>query len=471
MRGIRSRRRICSTSFSAAKRCRRSRRATARAFPTSSRSTVCRAPRASRPGQKLILPAGVSKNTTEPVVDQGIYPDAGGAGVKTGRCRGEERVGPRHRKLRKSIVPPSRSADQLAASRAASRALAVNIPSAVAEVAADDAAQKRAIRSACRYARTAGRRRTGSGHGCRPSAAAQAAKWWRSSSSNCSPIRATIRSRTTARSVCRKTRRSVTTPTGSACARATCGVMNGMRGTSAVRVGKRLKLDFSKVDAGTVRERARCVSPGLQEQFFANHRIVATSEHVVKPGESIWVLAERRYNVPVWLLRQYNPDLDLALVRAVHPSRHSGSGEPRSVTAEASRAGTRAGPRARLWRRAVARGNALLPHRVALIGESSTAVSIRLSALERHRRRDFSLRSGGTTVAGDRRHIAYRSGAALARRSRLGRDRRADGSARAQRRRHLPDRSRFARIAAFWSLIPARRVVIANSTSRTPTPR
>ncbi len=91
--------------------------------------------------------------------------------------------------------------------------------------------------------------------------------------------------------------------------------LNGMRGTSSVRVGKRLELDFSKSTPEQFETARVAYHQGVQESFFAKHRIVATSEHVVRPGESIWVLAERRYNVPVWLLRQYNPDLDVALVR------------------------------------------------------------------------------------------------------------------------------------------------------------
>ena len=35
----------------------------------------------------------------------------------------------------------------------------------------------------------------------------------------------------------------------------------------------------------------------------------------VKSGESLWVLAERTYKVPVWLLRQYNPDVNLDRVQ------------------------------------------------------------------------------------------------------------------------------------------------------------
>jgi membrane-bound lytic murein transglycosylase D len=91
--------------------------------------------------------------------------------------------------------------------------------------------------------------------------------------------------------------------------------MNGMKGTSAVRVGKRLKLDFSKATPEQFEGARLAYHQNLQEQFFANHQIVATSEHVVKPGESIWVLAGRKYNIPVWLLRQYNPDLDLSMVK------------------------------------------------------------------------------------------------------------------------------------------------------------
>ena len=91
--------------------------------------------------------------------------------------------------------------------------------------------------------------------------------------------------------------------------------LNHMHHTSAVRVGRRLKLDFSKVSTEQFEATRMAYHRALQEQFFADHQIVSTSEHTVKSGESIWVLAGQRYDVPIWLLRQYNPDLDLARVR------------------------------------------------------------------------------------------------------------------------------------------------------------
>ena len=53
----------------------------------------------------------------------------------------------------------------------------------------------------------------------------------------------------------------------------------------------------------------------LQEAFFVQYRITDTHEHRLKSGESVWLINRRQYQVPEWLLRQYNPDLDFNRVR------------------------------------------------------------------------------------------------------------------------------------------------------------
>jgi len=90
--------------------------------------------------------------------------------------------------------------------------------------------------------------------------------------------------------------------------------LNGMRG-AGIRSGQRFILDFSRVPVDEFERRRLDHHRALQERFFARYRIAGTSEHVVRRGESVWVLAERRYKVPVWLLRQYNPDVDLAMIK------------------------------------------------------------------------------------------------------------------------------------------------------------
>ena len=86
--------------------------------------------------------------------------------------------------------------------------------------------------------------------------------------------------------------------------------LNGMRYGQPVVIGQRLSLDFSRVSATEFEHRRIAYHQALQESFFKRYRIAGTSTHVVRRGESLWILARRRFEIPLWLLRQYNPDLD-----------------------------------------------------------------------------------------------------------------------------------------------------------------
>lgn len=87
--------------------------------------------------------------------------------------------------------------------------------------------------------------------------------------------------------------------------------INGLRFGEPVVVQQRLRLDFSDVSPDAF-ERIRVeYHRSLQEEFFARWEIEGTVTHQVGRGDSLWVLSTRRYDVPIWLLRQYNPDVDL----------------------------------------------------------------------------------------------------------------------------------------------------------------
>jgi len=91
--------------------------------------------------------------------------------------------------------------------------------------------------------------------------------------------------------------------------------LNGYSFRQPVVIGNRLKLDFSKVNKEEFSARRFRYHRELQEAFFTRYRITDTQVHRLRSGESLYVLTLRRYKVPVWLLRQYNPDLDLNRVR------------------------------------------------------------------------------------------------------------------------------------------------------------
>jgi membrane-bound lytic murein transglycosylase D len=91
--------------------------------------------------------------------------------------------------------------------------------------------------------------------------------------------------------------------------------LNKLHKDAGVRVGRRIKLDLSKVSADDFVAARREYHHHLQEDFFASHRIAGTENYVVKRGESLWTIAQQRNDMPVWLVAQYNPDVNFNDVR------------------------------------------------------------------------------------------------------------------------------------------------------------
>ncbi|MDP3517024.1 MAG: LysM peptidoglycan-binding domain-containing protein [Pseudohongiella sp.] len=89
---------------------------------------------------------------------------------------------------------------------------------------------------------------------------------------------------------------------------------NNMRASQSLIVGQRFKLP-SQVVSDEFELRRRQFHLAAQESFFRQYRIADVNRHQLAANESIDVLARQRYSVPLWLLRQYNPDLDFTRVR------------------------------------------------------------------------------------------------------------------------------------------------------------
>jgi membrane-bound lytic murein transglycosylase D len=92
--------------------------------------------------------------------------------------------------------------------------------------------------------------------------------------------------------------------------------LNGFAFRTQVAVGQRIRLDLHTVDAKAFEERRIAYHRAQQDEFFRQHVIRGAKTHTIRSGESIWVVALRQYNVPLWLFRQYNPGINL---HKVHP--------------------------------------------------------------------------------------------------------------------------------------------------------
>jgi len=90
--------------------------------------------------------------------------------------------------------------------------------------------------------------------------------------------------------------------------------LNDMVYRQPVIIGKRLKLDFSKVGSVAFEQQRRQFHRDLQASFFQNWRIRETEQHSIRRGDFLVNLA-REKSVPMWLFRQYNPEVDASRIQ------------------------------------------------------------------------------------------------------------------------------------------------------------
>jgi membrane-bound lytic murein transglycosylase D len=91
--------------------------------------------------------------------------------------------------------------------------------------------------------------------------------------------------------------------------------VNKMKFAKPVLIGHRIKLEFGRVSREEFEEKRREYHAELQATYFAEHRIIGTEVYIVRKGDALWNVTQRFDQLPIWLLQQYNPDVDLADLR------------------------------------------------------------------------------------------------------------------------------------------------------------
>ena len=92
--------------------------------------------------------------------------------------------------------------------------------------------------------------------------------------------------------------------------------INKMKFRQPVLIGRHIKLEFDKIGRDDFEQQRREYHRVLQASYFAAHRIIGTDVYTVRRGESLWTVRQSSGELPVWLLQQYNPDVDIGEMRA-----------------------------------------------------------------------------------------------------------------------------------------------------------
>jgi membrane-bound lytic murein transglycosylase D len=95
--------------------------------------------------------------------------------------------------------------------------------------------------------------------------------------------------------------------------------INGLSYGRHLQLNQRVKIPLGNVTADDFETRRYEFHKRLQEDFFAAYRIGELQRYQVRPGDSYWTLCREKFDLPLWLLKQYNADINLAALR-VHQS-------------------------------------------------------------------------------------------------------------------------------------------------------
>jgi len=91
--------------------------------------------------------------------------------------------------------------------------------------------------------------------------------------------------------------------------------LNHFRRRNGVVMGRHIKLDFHRVSPEVFEAKRREYHRSLEASYFAQHRITGTEVYIARRGDSLWTVTQRYDQLPIWLLEQYNPDVDFADMR------------------------------------------------------------------------------------------------------------------------------------------------------------
>lgn len=88
--------------------------------------------------------------------------------------------------------------------------------------------------------------------------------------------------------------------------------VNRMSYGTPIRVGQRLLLTFEKVTPEEFHRRRVEYHQTIEEDFYRNFVVQGEQVYRVKSGDTLWLICNREFELPSWLLKKHNPETDFA---------------------------------------------------------------------------------------------------------------------------------------------------------------
>lgn len=86
---------------------------------------------------------------------------------------------------------------------------------------------------------------------------------------------------------------------------------NGLDSQAQARLGQRLMIQTAKVNLEDFQSLREDYHRQIKEDFFAQFEIAKLQDYEVKKGENLWSVCYQKFDIPPWLLKEYNSNVQL----------------------------------------------------------------------------------------------------------------------------------------------------------------
>jgi membrane-bound lytic murein transglycosylase D len=86
--------------------------------------------------------------------------------------------------------------------------------------------------------------------------------------------------------------------------------LNGLRYGRPLHLSQRIKIPLHRVTKNEFEVKRFEYHQELAEDFFESYRVEKVWTYSIKKGDNIWTLSHREFEVPVWLIKQFNGHVD-----------------------------------------------------------------------------------------------------------------------------------------------------------------
>ncbi|MCF8057164.1 MAG: LysM peptidoglycan-binding domain-containing protein [Desulfocapsa sp.] len=97
---------------------------------------------------------------------------------------------------------------------------------------------------------------------------------------------------------------------------ATLRKLNNLPTNGLIHPDEELRIDLSRVSAQKFEEKRFDFHLETEEDFFNTYKVVGVQTYTVKKGDTVWELCRTKFDLPFWLLKKYNIQLNFSGLRS-----------------------------------------------------------------------------------------------------------------------------------------------------------